>query len=1675
MEMDGSGYLGTPMSIVSYVNTDLVKGYNASSVRVYTTTVLTETDGVTTQLVGMYVVGVAATGTNRYGFNPYTISVLDPKFSSDGTETCYMDMVLQAYYTGSNTEILTLTTYLEVKPYENQFPLTDMAIYIPSDGSCVGFTSSIPSSSNLSSITYIPISSVTTTNITATTGLYGYYTGGAIFKVDLTFAYPFSIYNSWYIILLLSMVVIPYSTETSTTSSSILISATGEYSVSTSGDYTLYTYTGPGTFITSEALSTDLLLVGGGGSGGSNGGGGGGGGSVNSLSGVTLSGTTTYNIIPGAGGIGSIQYINSASTTENYSTQGQQSIIQSSSVSLNYRWSPINYNLPESSSGTWGNSSSAYYNSVLGYLFCVFNGTVSSSNTNLLTVNSVTSGSLYVGSILTGGVTSNTTVITAFGTGTGGVGTYTTKNNTLSFSDTTMYGAYHFPGPTSNQCLFEGTVTITNSVSVLQVNSLYFGSLDVGDVLSGGVTEGTTISAVQSSSLQQYILSGNSNTFSNTLMTASDPQDNYVDGGLVLASPALGGAYVSYNSGLSWTASTFPSSTSANTFSTALCSDQGQYAVACYGGTSGVLYTSSQYGIVFNPVSSPIGLNFTDVCISTSGALMFAVADGGYVYYSSNYGSSWSEVYTTVDSYGSIACSGDGTQLLFGTLYTGNLLSASYSSITQTWTTTSQYSISGVSWRGCTISEDGTKGVVCSSSGLIYCGVLFNGTWTWTSCFSSSSLSFSGLSGSLDGSALAVTTSAGYVYLSVNSGSTWTPQESLALSSSTSPTWTGINISPYGTQILVGYSGGYLHIGQPSVNQITESSYSNTSSISSTSITNYAGMATGFYSNTDGGYVALLANDTIEYSTNSGSSFEVSTTYYGSDLTGTFLSLSTSGNGQYVLVCNSEGQAYSSSNFGETFTLNPLLAPRYSQTTSTKITTSITGYVLSTDLTTLYITDVGTSTLYVGMQFVQSTSSLSEGTLITGYGTGTGGVGTYTIYGNQNTVATGTTISNFTLTAAAFFSASVTSATTLTVTSLAAGTLYVGAVISGGVTSGTIITDFVSGTYGGVGVYTIYGNTEIISTAVPMSSSSIPNVTPIFTASSVSTTSMTVSSVTSGFLAVGATVLNGLTPGTIVSGASFTSGVGGAGTYTLTGNSETYSSNVQLTGTFTAVAVLTTVSTTSGSTTVTVGTVYSGSLYVGMVLVGPGIPSGTIVETISGTTLTINQAATETVSSSDMIGTFSSDLTSSGGDIVGGVITSMSGPGAFQFVAPYGGYVLVGALYGTSWSVVNSTMPVGNWNAISTNSFTAQNTFNYACNTVVAEGSHTDSTVTGYLYTIYGVYSATAYTFTWYSTQQSSLGSQNWTGVTMSEDGSRIAATTYGGDVYSGYSQDGGVTWVWTTLDLAVTPTLPILTISSTGDNSFLVIADSTSLYLSVDYGNSWTTAITVYDVVDVKMGMNGNVIYYVYTTSATSDYVLGQLSASSQLNLVAYGGGKGGSRDLGYADGLFGVGSGGGGGGVDAVTTSLTYNGGGFSGSVGSNNGGNGTYNQTYPAVGGGGGGSGGVGVAAIPYIAGNGGIGTEYALTSEYYGGGGGGGLTTTTSTVIGLGNGGEGSSFGGGGDGGATVASSAYYSFTYGISGTTSSGGGGGGGSGFSTYSGGGNGGSGVVILALKTSSL
>ena len=159
---------------------------------------------------------------------------------------------------------------------------------------------------------------------------------------------------------------------------------------------------------------------------------------------------------------------------------------------------------------------------------------------------------------------------------------------------------------------------------------------------------------------------------------------------------------------------------------------------------------------------------------------------------------------------------------------------------------------------------------------------------------------------------------------------------------------------------------------------------------------------------------------------------------------------------------------------------------RISSPSSAVFTGSISG-------TTLTVTAITNGTIAAGQSLFGV--GVTNETVITALGTGTGGIGTYTV--NLSQAVTSRQMNSATVGAQVTGSISTT---TLTVTAVASGTLFVGQTIQGtGVTALTIITALGTGS-GGVGTYTVSTSQTVTSTTLyGLNFSQLPSTDGAFT------------------------------------------------------------------------------------------------------------------------------------------------------------------------------------------------------------------------------------------------------------------------------------------------------------------------------------------------------------------------------------------------------------------------------------------------------------------------------------------------------------------------------------------------------------------------------------------------
>jgi hypothetical protein len=132
-------------------------------------------------------------------------------------------------------------------------------------------------------------------------------------------------------------------------------------------------------------------------------------------------------------------------------------------------------------------AASGRYNSA--QINCVFTGSISGTT---LTVSAVSSGTLHAGMTITNSTITSKTIITALGTGTGGVGNYTISSS-QTVSSATMYGLNWTVLPNTDGAFVGGsTVEVVDNYFIYnKPESQLWGATDILSILSNPLSYGT--------------------------------------------------------------------------------------------------------------------------------------------------------------------------------------------------------------------------------------------------------------------------------------------------------------------------------------------------------------------------------------------------------------------------------------------------------------------------------------------------------------------------------------------------------------------------------------------------------------------------------------------------------------------------------------------------------------------------------------------------------------------------------------------------------------------------------------------------------------------------------------------------------------------------------------------------------------------------------------------------------------------------------------------------------------------------------------------------------------------------------------------------------------------------------------------------------------------------------
>ena len=181
-------------------------------------------------------------------------------------------------------------------------------------------------------------------------------------------------------------------------------------------------------------------------------------------------------------------------------------------------------------------------------------------------------------------------------------------------------------------------------------------------------------------------------------------------------------------------------------------------------------------------------------CSSSDGTKMYIATSGGFIFTSSDSGTTWTQRASS-GLWNNIACSSDGVKLV-ATQYGGQIYTSTDSGAT--WTGRD----SNRNWIACASSSDGVKLVAAVSNGQIYTSTDSGATWTGRD----SNRNWGAVASSDNGTKLVAVVTNGSLYTSTDSGATWTAQ-----SNAGTRDWRGCASSSDGTKLVATVNNGQIY------------------------------------------------------------------------------------------------------------------------------------------------------------------------------------------------------------------------------------------------------------------------------------------------------------------------------------------------------------------------------------------------------------------------------------------------------------------------------------------------------------------------------------------------------------------------------------------------------------------------------------------------------------------------------------------------------------------------------------------------------------------------------------------------------------------------------------------------------------------------------------------------
>ena len=263
------------------------------------------------------------------------------------------------------------------------------------------------------------------------------------------------------------------------------------------------------------------------------------------------------------------------------------------------------------------------------------------------------------------------------------------------------------------------------------------------------------------------------------------------------------GPYVTTNGGTSWSRNTsgmtFGTSVSTCSCAVARSSPNIMYC-GNYGGSGGYIYKSTDYGSTWTELTTSGSRNWWGIACNSTGSIIVATATNLVPYKSTDGGATWTALSALSNSgYGPVCISDNGLIIAVGVTNGGTLWVSSNGGTTFT------SKASTASWYGLSCSSDG-KTIFASSLTSGSCALSTDSGVNWTTGInpSGSTGDYRKTACSISGNKLVtvdgnITASGGYIWVSQDNGTTWSQQ-----ASKNTNIWEGLAMTPDGKTIFTG-------------------------------------------------------------------------------------------------------------------------------------------------------------------------------------------------------------------------------------------------------------------------------------------------------------------------------------------------------------------------------------------------------------------------------------------------------------------------------------------------------------------------------------------------------------------------------------------------------------------------------------------------------------------------------------------------------------------------------------------------------------------------------------------------------------------------------------------------------------------------------------------------------